>query len=111
MAKVMVEAWGTMGFGKFFVVTKFKTLLSPNYIPLSGQSPPRCILLPWVIKQKLSDNEALGSPLLLLERERGRWSPAPAAAGLSAPAAALLSGQAASISAVAAGVRVSLAHG
>ena len=79
------EAQGTMGFNTFFVVTKFKTLYHRFTFLYLGKALQRCILLPWVIKQKLSDNEALGSPQLLSEREPGRRRPAPAAAGLSAP--------------------------
>lgn len=75
------EAGGTKGFNTFFVVAKFKTLYHRFTFLYLGKALQRCILLPWVIKQKLSDNEAL----LLSEREPGRRRPPPAAAGLSAP--------------------------
>lgn len=74
-----------MGFNTFFVVAKFKTLYRQFTFLYLGKALQRCILLPWIIKQKLCDNEALGSPLLASEREPGRRGPAPAAAGLSAP--------------------------
>lgn len=74
-----------MSFNTFFVGAKFKTLYHQFTFLYLGKALQRCILLPWVIKQKLADNEALGSPLQLAEREHGRRRPAPAAAGLSAP--------------------------
>lgn len=80
-----VEAQGTIGFNMFFVVAKFKTLYHRFTFLYLGKVLQRCILLPWIIKQKLSDNEPLGSPQLLLEWEPGHRRPAPAAAGLSAP--------------------------
>lgn len=70
-----------MGFNTFFVVAKFKTLYHRFTFLYLGKALQRCILLPWIIKQKLSDNEAL----LLSEREPGHRRSAPTAVGLSAP--------------------------
>lgn len=53
-----------MGFSTFFVGAKFKTLYHRFTFLYLGKALQRCILLPWIIKQKkLSDNEALGSRL------------------------------------------------
>jgi len=81
----LAEVRGAMGFNAFSVVAKFKTLYRQLAFLYLGEALQRCILLPWIIKQKLSDNEALGSQQLLSEWEPGCRRPAPAAAALSAP--------------------------